>query len=128
MGKDGGSGKSAVIMEQNTDTSVAKYKGRENGYFAKYERPDESEKNKLISETKQAMEKILDGKIKAARSVNISEKNNSTTLNSEAQFIKYTPSDPLTNVTKQERIIRIVEAQVDPLEPAKFKHKKVNFD
>lgn len=43
----------------------------------------------------------------------------------DAKYIRYTPTDAITNEPKQQRIIRMVEAPVDPLEPPKFRHKKV---
>ena len=42
-------------------------------------------------------------------------------------FIRYTPdtSAPGFNPNARQRVIRMVEAQVDPMEPPKFKHRKV---
>ncbi len=41
-----------------------------------------------------------------------------------AQYIRYTPSQQAGNFNSgaQQRIIRMVEAQVDPMEPPKFKY------
>jgi hypothetical protein len=43
------------------------------------------------------------------------------------KFIRYTPdtSAPGFNPNARQRVIRMVEAQVDPMEPPKFKHRKV---
>jgi SNW domain-containing protein 1 len=44
-----------------------------------------------------------------------------------AEFIKYTPNPnaPGFNPAAKQRVVRLVEAQVDPMEPPKHKHKKV---
>jgi SNW domain-containing protein 1 len=47
--------------------------------------------------------------------------NNSTSDKNAPSYVKYTPMNPSAST----RIIRIAEVQVDPLEPPKFKHKKV---
>ncbi|KAF9610794.1 hypothetical protein IFM89_024903 [Coptis chinensis] len=65
--------------------------------------------------TKAAIEKILVSRLNVpSRSCNSS-------------YIKYTPSQRSAdhNSGAKERIIRMTEMLVDPLEPAKFKHKKV---
>ena len=45
----------------------------------------------------------------------------------KTEFVKYTPSvdTPGYNPDAANRVIKITELQVDPLEPPKFKHKKV---
>jgi SNW domain-containing protein 1 len=88
------------------------------------ERPDEEEVQKTTERTRQALEQIVDGKIRAARP--------SSTVSavvrqgSEPTYIRYTPSQSGGGHAggSQQRIVRMVEAQVDPLEPAKFKHKR----
>ena len=52
-----------------------------------------------------------------------------TSLNTQApgapQYIRYTPNQQGSSNVGETKIIRIAEAQVDPLEPPRFKHKKV---
>ena len=45
----------------------------------------------------------------------------------EAKYIRYTPAEdaPGFNAATKQRIVRMVEAPIDPMEPPKFKHKKV---
>lgn len=66
------------------------------------------------------MEAIVNVKIQAAQPSNpggVLSKN-------EPTYIRYTPAQQL-NTGISQRIIRLTEAPVDPLEPPKFKHKKV---
>jgi len=48
------------------------------------------------------------------------------TKTNEPTYVRYTPQDQTSqNGANNQKIIRLVEMPVDPLEPAKFKHKKV---
>ncbi|CAA7396155.1 unnamed protein product [Spirodela intermedia] len=86
---------------------------------------DEEEVEKEIEETTQrtkaALEKIVNARLSAAQPKNV------PTQSSESKFIKYKPSQQSSafNSGAKERIIRMVEMPVDPLEPPKFKHKRV---
>lgn len=68
-------------------------------------------------ETRQALEKLVQGKVSAALPVRAAEKQQ------PAQYIRYTPSSQSVsfNSGAKQRIIKIVEAQKDPMEPPKFK-------
>ncbi|XP_071686160.1 SNW/SKI-interacting protein A-like [Rutidosis leptorrhynchoides] len=85
---------------------------------------DNDEKQKKIEETtlqtKAALEKIVNVKLSAAHSKNVQ------TQSQDSKFIKYKPSQQSAafNSGARERIIRMVEMHVDPLEPPKFKHKR----
>lgn len=89
------------------------------------EMPEDEELEKEIEETmnstKSALEKIVNVRLSAA------QPNNVPTQSTDSQFIKYKPSQQSAafNSGAKERIIRMVEMQVDPLEPPKFKHKRV---
>ena len=52
-----------------------------------------------------------------------------TSSSKDPKFIRYTPSSSSTGIhganNNETRIIRMIEAPVDPMEPPKFKHKKV---
>lgn len=86
---------------------------------------DLDEKQKEIEETTQntkaALEKIVNVRLSAAQPKNV------PTRSSDSKFIKYKPSQQAAafNSGAKERIIRMVETPVDPLEPPKFKHKRV---
>merc|ERR1719219_793643 len=72
--------------------------------------------------TRQALEKLTNSKITAAMPVRAAEKQE------PAQYIRYTPSQQGStyNSGAKQRIIRMVEVQKDPMEPARFKiNKKV---
>ncbi|KAL7298193.1 hypothetical protein TKK_0009188 [Trichogramma kaykai] len=70
--------------------------------------------------TKNALEKIISNKIAAAMPVRRAEKLG------PVQYIRYTPSQQgqSFNSGAKQRVIRMVEAQVDPMEPPKFKINK----
>ncbi|KAJ4704216.1 SNW/SKI-interacting protein-like [Melia azedarach] len=72
-------------------------------------------------ETKSALEKIVNVKLSAAQPKNVPQQS------SESKYIKYKSSQQSAafNSGAKERIIRMVEMPVDPLEPPKFKHKRV---
>ena len=86
---------------------------------------DEEEQQKQIEETtertKAALEKVVNVRLSAAQPKNV------PTHDSESKFIKYKPSQQSAafNSGAKERIIRMSEMAVDPLEPPKFKHKRV---
>ncbi|XP_023756749.1 SNW/SKI-interacting protein A [Lactuca sativa] len=86
---------------------------------------EEVEKQKKIEETtlqtKAALEKIVNVRLSAAQPKNV------TTQSQDSKFIKYKPSQQSSafNSGAKERIIRMVEMPVDPLDPPKFKHKRV---
>ena len=87
--------------------------------------PDDDEEQKQIEETtertKAALEKVVNVRLSAAQPKNV------PTHDSESKFIKYKPSQQSAafNSGAKERIIRMSEMAVDPLEPPKFKHKRV---
>ncbi|KAJ6223889.1 hypothetical protein RDWZM_002434 [Blomia tropicalis] len=83
-------------------------------------KPSEEEVHKATETTKAALEKLTNSKISAALPVRCAEKQ------SDAQYIRYTPSQQGDNHNSgaEQRIIRIVEVQRDPLEPPRFKINK----
>ncbi|KAF8388927.1 hypothetical protein HHK36_025609 [Tetracentron sinense] len=87
------------------------------------EESDELEKEieETTQSTKAALEKIVNVRLSAAQPKNVPSQS------SDSKFIKYKPSQQSAafNSGAKERIIRMVEMPVDPLEPPKFKHKRV---
>jgi SNW domain-containing protein 1 len=74
-----------------------------------------------MEKTKSALEKIVNLNIAAAQPTNPGGKQDLT-----SNFIRYTPSQQAGHSTRpNQRIIRMTEMPTDPLEPPKFKHKKV---
>uniref|UniRef100_A0A0N4Y1P3 SKIP_SNW domain-containing protein n=1 Tax=Nippostrongylus brasiliensis TaxID=27835 RepID=A0A0N4Y1P3_NIPBR len=81
------------------------------------QRPDEDTIAEATEKTRQALEKITESKVASALPVRHAEKQ------APAQYIRYTPSQQssLHAGGSQQRIIRMVEEQKDPMEPPKFR-------
>lgn len=88
-------------------------------------RPSEDAEREAAARTAAALSKIVDGKVATAKPVNVPE--GAAKRLDSTRLIRYTPSQGGSghNSGAQQRIIKMVEAQVDPMEPPKFKHKKV---
>eukprot|EP00455_Lapot_gusevi_P022338 TRINITY_DN2325_c0_g1_i12.p1 TRINITY_DN2325_c0_g1~~TRINITY_DN2325_c0_g1_i12.p1 ORF type:complete len:447 (-),score=114.86 TRINITY_DN2325_c0_g1_i12:91-1374(-) len=82
-------------------------------------RPDLETQEKITERTRAALEKKINGKIKATQPKAL-EKG----ANGEGVYVRYTPAHPNNPAVKQ-RIVRMHEMPVDPLDPPKFTHKKV---
>uniref|UniRef100_U5EZF5 Putative mrna splicing factor/ chromatin binding snw family nuclear protein n=1 Tax=Corethrella appendiculata TaxID=1370023 RepID=U5EZF5_9DIPT len=83
--------------------------------------PDQETINDITESTRKALEKLTNQKIVSAMPVRAAEKTG------PAQYIRYTPSqqgDGQFNSGAKQRIIRMVEAQVDPMEPPRFRINK----
>ncbi|CAJ0768009.1 18722_t:CDS:10, partial [Entrophospora sp. SA101] len=87
-----------------------------------FDRPNEEVVKETTEKTRMALEKILQGKIKAAQPKNVK-----TDKPLEPTYIRYTPGQQgeAYNSGAKQRIIRMVEMPVDPMEPPKFRHKKI---
>eukprot|EP01097_Dermamoeba_algensis_P009588 TRINITY_DN67_c0_g1_i3.p1 TRINITY_DN67_c0_g1~~TRINITY_DN67_c0_g1_i3.p1 ORF type:complete len:556 (+),score=157.11 TRINITY_DN67_c0_g1_i3:55-1722(+) len=83
--------------------------------------PGEEEVLETTEKTKSALEKLVQGKIAAARPTQ------TPSGRAEPVYVKYTPAQQGNgfNSGANQRIIRLVEHVKDPLEPPKFKHKRV---
>ncbi|XP_061371360.1 SNW/SKI-interacting protein A [Gastrolobium bilobum] len=81
----------------------------------------QKEIEETMQETKAALEKIVNVRLSAAQPKNVPKQS------SDTKYIKYKPSQQSAafNSGAKERVIRMVEMPVDPLEPPKFKHKRV---
>eukprot|EP00002_Diphylleia_rotans_P039411 TRINITY_DN912_c0_g1_i1.p1 TRINITY_DN912_c0_g1~~TRINITY_DN912_c0_g1_i1.p1 ORF type:complete len:569 (+),score=147.50 TRINITY_DN912_c0_g1_i1:93-1799(+) len=84
-------------------------------------RPSEEEELETAERTRQALEKITQGKIQSAKPIQRIDQPSAPT------YVRYTPQQQggAFNSGAAQRMIRLVEAPKDPLEPPKFKHKKV---
>ncbi|KAJ2934932.1 hypothetical protein H1R20_g2153, partial [Candolleomyces eurysporus] len=83
------------------------------------ERPSEEEVQATADKTKAALEKLVNGKIKAAQPKNVPDAHGNTS------FIRYTPGQQAGSAGLKQRIIKMTEVVEDPLEPPRFKHKKI---
>ena len=84
------------------------------------QKPNDEEIQDLTEKTRAALERMTNSKITAAAPVRAAEKTEA------AKYIRYTPSNQGEgfNSGANQRIIRMVEVQKDPLEPPKFKINK----
>nr|XP_043623321.1 SNW/SKI-interacting protein A-like [Erigeron canadensis]XP_043623322.1 SNW/SKI-interacting protein A-like [Erigeron canadensis]XP_043623323.1 SNW/SKI-interacting protein A-like [Erigeron canadensis]XP_043623324.1 SNW/SKI-interacting protein A-like [Erigeron canadensis]XP_043623325.1 SNW/SKI-interacting protein A-like [Erigeron canadensis]XP_043623326.1 SNW/SKI-interacting protein A-like [Erigeron canadensis] len=116
-----------AIVKQNENAKKIVYSQRRDlvPKVLKDEEEEDDEKQKEIEDTTQqtkaALEKIVNVRLSAAQPKNVQ------TQSQDSKFIKYKPSQQSAafNSGANERIIRMVEMPVDPLEPPKFKHKRV---
>ena len=81
------------------------------------EKPTQDE----VEETKRRTMAALQGKVDLVLSA--AQPKSLAARPGDAKYVKYTPAN--SSAQGSQRIIRISEAHVDPLEPPKFKHKKV---
>lgn len=111
---------SKIVYSQHRDLVPKILKGEEE---ESDEELDELQKeiDETTEATKAALEKIVNVRLSAAQPKNVPKHS------SDSKFIKYKPSQQSAafNSGAKERIIRMVEMPVDPLEPPKFKHKRV---
>lgn len=85
------------------------------------ERPSEEEVQATAERTRQALEKLVTGKIKAAQPKNVPD------AVGKATYVRYTPGQQQggDGGALKQRIIKMSEVVEDPLEPPRFKHKKI---
>ncbi|CAD6896181.1 unnamed protein product [Tilletia caries] len=83
------------------------------------DRPSEDVVRETAERTRLALEKITQGKIKAAQPKNVNVTGGSSS------FIRYTPGGQQSGSESQQRIVKMTEVVEDPLEPPKWKFKKV---
>lgn len=81
------------------------------------DRPSEEEIAAQTEKTKDALEKLVSGAVAAQKPKNVK----GITRN-DPTYVRYTPANQMGDVTrKNDRIMKIVERQQDPMEPPKFK-------
>ncbi|KAJ7481216.1 SKIP/SNW domain-containing protein [Mycena galericulata] len=83
------------------------------------ERPSEEEVQETAEKTRAALEKLVTGKIKAAQPKHVPDSVGHTA------FIRYTPGQQNGDAGLKQRIIKMSTVVEDPLEPPRFKHKKI---
>lgn len=85
-------------------------------------KPDIEEEMKLAEATRKAFGQIVDQKVSLAKATRIR-----TEEKKEPVFIRYTPSGQAAehNSGASQRIIRLQEMPIDPLQPPKFQHHKL---
>lgn len=88
-----------------------------------FEKPDEEELAQTAKETAAALNLVVTGKLAAAQPKNLPKQPGAAT------YIKYTPQQqgPQYASGARERTIKMQDMPVDPMEPPKFRHKKVSL-
>ncbi|GAA5827778.1 hypothetical protein JCM5353_006414 [Sporobolomyces roseus] len=99
--------KDLVPLQQRTDVSTE---------TREMVRPSEEDVQATAERTKLALEKLVNGKIKAAQPKHVPN------LQGKTDFMRYTPQQ---GGVGQQKIIKMTEVVEDPLEPPKFKGKKI---
>ena len=85
------------------------------------ERPSEEEVEAAKEKTQKALHTLVAGTLAAQKPKNIKG-----TSRPEPTFVRYTPANQMgDNDKKQDRIMKIVQRQADPMEPPKHRIKKV---
>lgn len=85
------------------------------------DRPSEEEVAAQTEKTKNALTKLVSGAVAAQKPKNVQG-----LKRNEPTYVRYTPANQMGDTSrKNDRIMKIVERQKDPMEPPKFKHKKI---
>ncbi|KIX99320.1 pre-mRNA-processing protein 45 [Fonsecaea multimorphosa CBS 102226] len=85
------------------------------------DRPTAEEAQATAERTRLALEKLVSGAVAAQKPKNVKGVNRE-----EPTYVRYTPANQMgDNSKKNDRIFKIVKRQEDPMEPPKFKHKKI---
>ncbi|KAL8772753.1 MAG: hypothetical protein Q9209_002098 [Squamulea sp. 1 TL-2023] len=85
------------------------------------ERPSEEEIAEQTEKTKKALETLVSGAVAAQKPKNVKG-----ITRQDPTYVRYTPANQMGDTSKKnDRIMKIVQKQQDPMEPPKFKHKKI---
>ncbi|KAH8434534.1 mRNA splicing protein [Aspergillus melleus] len=85
------------------------------------DRPSEEDVAAQMEKTKNALASLVDGAVASQKPKNVKGGQRA-----EPTFVRYTPANQMGNTDrKNDRIMKIVDRQHDPMEPPKFKHKKI---
>ncbi|KAF7872514.1 hypothetical protein EAF04_003435 [Stromatinia cepivora] len=85
------------------------------------DRPSEEEVAASTERTKNALATLVSGAVAAQKPKNVN-----VGARKDPTYVRYTPANQMgDNSRKNDRIMKIVERQQDPMEPPKFKHKKI---
>lgn len=85
------------------------------------DRPSEEEVAASTERTKNALATLVSGAVAAQKPKNVN-----VGARKDPTYVRYTPANQMgDNSRKNDRIMKIVERQQDPMEPPKFKYKKI---
>ncbi|OAL53042.1 hypothetical protein IQ07DRAFT_350462 [Pyrenochaeta sp. DS3sAY3a] len=83
-------------------------------------RPSEDVVQATKEKTEQALLALVAGQNAAQKPKNVQGRKDD-----EPTFVRYTPTAQMGEAQGKERIIKIQQRQIDPMEPPKFKHKRI---
>jgi SNW domain-containing protein 1 len=84
-------------------------------------KPPAEEIARQAEATRAALERVLNGRIRATQ-----PKHAKAVETTGAHFVRFTPADAQADgEAAAQRVVRMAEAQRDPLEPAKFSHRRI---
>ncbi|KAJ8604161.1 hypothetical protein CTAYLR_008586 [Chrysophaeum taylorii] len=85
--------------------------------------PSAEKEAETAARTQAALGAIIEGKINSAKPTHVPE----ACARRAATFVRYTPNPTAPGYTEaaKQRIVKMVEQQVDPMEPPKHKHSKI---
>ncbi|ODQ54048.1 hypothetical protein SAICODRAFT_55138 [Saitoella complicata NRRL Y-17804] len=86
-------------------------------------RPSEEDVQATAEKTRAALQKLVSGQLAAANPKNVR-----VNSNREPTYVRYTPANQMgesSSTHHTQRIIKMVDVQEDPMEPPKFKHRKI---
>ncbi|KAL8693483.1 MAG: hypothetical protein Q9218_001714 [Villophora microphyllina] len=85
------------------------------------DKPSEEEVAEQTEKTRKALETLVSGAVAAQKPKNVKGINRA-----DPTYVRYTPANQMGDTSrKNDRIMKIVQRQQDPMEPPKFKHKKI---
>jgi SNW domain-containing protein 1 len=85
------------------------------------DRPSEEEVAASTERTKNALVALVTGAVAAQKPKNVN-----VGVRKDPTYVRYSPANQMGDTSrKSDRIMKIVERQQDPMEPPKFKHKKI---
>ncbi|KAF2483607.1 SKIP/SNW domain-containing protein [Neohortaea acidophila] len=85
------------------------------------DKPTEEEEQETKERTQKALQALVSGTLAAQKPKNVKG-----TTRPEPTFVRYTPANQMGDTSKkQDRIMKIVQRQQDPMEPPKHKIKKI---
>ncbi|KAF4315141.1 hypothetical protein BBO99_00008010 [Phytophthora kernoviae] len=123
-GQDGAVSYDAIVTQQHRDKTKVYTKFSDivekDGGAAALALPTKDEELETANRTKDALQKLVLGKVASSLPVNISRQKS---VKETAKYIRYTPNEQVEGAPKQ-RIIRMVDVAKDPMEPPKFQHTK----
>ena len=85
------------------------------------DRPSVEEIANQTEKTKKALDTLVSGAVAAQKPKNVKG-----ITRADPTYVRYTPANQMGDTSrKNDRIMKIVQRQQDPMEPPKFKHKKI---